>query len=303
MKKTEKRPARKLNRTKAGDIINLTLLLLFTFICLYPFWYIFIGSITNPNIPARTLTFLPREVTLYNYKEVFKMKGMLHAVWISVARTVLGTTMNVLLTSFLAYLFTRKDMPLKKLWYRIIIITMYVSGGLIPGYLVTKAYGLVGTFWVYVIPGMMGAYDMVLIKTFMENGIPDGVVESAILDGAGPVNLYTKIILPLSKPILATISLFGAVGAWNDWYQNMIYCANKPELTTLQFLLYQKLNEASRMAERAAREANFDPDTMVLTPDSVRMTMTMVITLPILLVYPFLQKYFQKGIMVGAIKG
>ena len=296
------------NRVTLGDVINSIVLLAFTFLCLYPFWYIFIGSISNPNIPVRTLTFLPKDVTLFNYKEVLQSKGLLEAMGISVARTVTGTLLSVLLTAFMAYLFTLQKMPARKFFYRVVIVTMYLSGGLIPTFLVYKSYGLLNTFWVYIIPGAVSVYNMFLVKTFLENGIPESLGESASLDGAGPLTIFFRIMLPLSLPILATIALFVAVGQWNSWFDNMIYNTANSNLDTLQYLLYKKLNEANKIAE-AARSGNATmvgdmlSRQMKLTPDSIRMTITMLVTLPILCVYPFLQKYFVKGIMVGAVKG
>ena len=296
------------NRVTLGDVINSIVLLAFTFLCLYPFWYIFIGSISNPNIPVRTLTFLPKDVTLFNYKEVLQSKGLLEAMGISVARTVTGTLLSVLLTAFMAYLFTLQKMPARKFFYRVVIVTMYLSGGLIPTFLVYKSYGLLNTFWVYIIPGAVSVYNMVLVKTFLENGIPESLGESASLDGAGPLTIFFRIMLPLSLPILATIALFVAVGQWNSWFDNMIYNTANSNLDTLQYLLYKKLNEANKIAE-AARSGNATmvgdmlSRQMKLTPDSIRMTITMLVTLPILCVYPFLQKYFVQGIMVGAVKG
>ncbi len=296
------------DRITLGDIINVIVLLAFTFLCFYPFWYIFIGSVSNPNISVRTLTFLPRDVTWFNYREVLRSKGLMEAMTVSVARTVLGTLLSVLLTSFMAYLFTLQKMPARKFFYRLVIITMYLSGGLIPTFLVFKSYGLLNSFWVYIIPGAISVYNMVLVKTFMENGVPESLGESASLDGAGPMTIFFRIMLPLSLPILATIALFVAVGQWNSWFDNMIYNTRNSDLDTLQYLLYKKLNEANKIAE-AARSGSTTmvgemlTKQMTLTPDSIRMTITMLVTLPILCVYPFLQKYFVKGIMVGAVKG
>lgn len=170
------------DRITLGDIINVIVLLAFTFLCFYPFWYIFIGSVSNPNISVRTLTFLPRDVTWFNYREVLRSKGLMEAMTVSVARTVLGTLLSVLLTSFMAYLFTLRKMPARKFFYRLVIITMYLSGGLIPTFLVFKSYGLLNSFWVYIIPGAISVYNMVLVKTFMENGVPESLGESASLD-------------------------------------------------------------------------------------------------------------------------
>lgn len=298
----------KIGRTSAGDMMNIFVLLLFSFVCLYPFWYIFIGTISNPNIPARTLLFLPRGMTLFNYVEVFKSPGLTTALLVSVLRTVLGTALSVFLNAILGYLFTLQQMPARKLFYRMVIVTMYISGGLIPTFLTYKTYGLTNNFLVYILPGAISAFHVVLLKTFTENSIPDSLSESAVLDGAGTMTIFIRIIFPLLLPIVATIALFSAVGQWNSWFDNMIFNSSNPNLLTLQYLLYKKLNEANQLAQ-AARSGSVSEvgrlltEQKVLTPDSIRMTITMIVTLPILCVYPFIQKYFVKGIMIGSVKG
>lgn len=298
----------KRGRLQVGDIINIIVMLFFSFLCLYPFWYIFIGTISNPNIPVRTLLFLPKDVTLFNYIEVLKSPGLLSSLWVSVARTVVGTLLGVFFNSFLAYLFTLQRMPARSFFYRMVIVTMYVGGGLIPTFLTYRLYGLTNSFWVYVLPGAISAFNVVLLKTYIETSIPASLSESAVLDGAGVMTIFFRIILPLSLPILATIALFAAVGQWNSWFDNMIYTSGRPELQTLQYLLYKRLNEANALAQAARSGAVSEMgrlllDEKVLTPDSIRMTITMIVTLPILVVYPFLQKYFVKGVMIGAVKG
>lgn len=298
----------KLNRLTVGDYLNILILLFISFICIYPFWYVFIGTISNPNIPVRTLTFLPKDVTLFNYTEVFQMPGLIAALGISVLRTLTGTALAILLSSLLAYLFTLERMPARSFFYRLVIITMYISGGLIPTFLTYKSYGLTNNFLVYILPGAISAFNVVLLKTYIENSIPVSLSESAVLDGAGTMTIFVRIIFPLSVPIIATVALFCAVGQWNAWFDNMIYTSGKPQLMTLQYLLYRKLNEASMLAEASksgviSQVGDILSKEKMLTPDSIRMTMTMLVTLPILFVYPFVQKYFVKGIMIGAVKG
>lgn len=298
----------KLNPLTVGDYLNILILLFISFICIYPFWYVFIGTISNPNIPVRTLTFLPKDVTLFNYTEVFQMPGLIAALGISVLRTLTGTALAILLSSLLAYLFTLERMPARSFFYRLVIITMYISGGLIPTFLTYKSYGLTNNFLVYILPGAISAFNVVLLKTYIENSIPVSLSESAVLDGAGTMTIFVRIIFPLSVPIIATVALFCAVGQWNAWFDNMIYTSGKPQLMTLQYLLYRKLNEASMLAEASksgviSQVGDILSKEKMLTPDSIRMTMTMLVTLPILFVYPFVQKYFVKGIMIGAVKG
>jgi ABC-type glycerol-3-phosphate transport system permease component len=294
-------------RITAGDVVNITVLLLFAFICIYPFWYIFIATISNPNTFSRSSLLLPHNLTLFNYREVLQSKGIPQAVLISILRTILGTGLTVFCNTFLAYLFTQVKLPARRFFYRMTIITMYVSGGLIPTFFVFRAYGLTNNFLVYIIPGAISAFNVVLVRTYIENSIPPSLEESARMDGCGPLRLFTSIIFPLCLPITATIALFAAVGQWNSWFDNMIYTSRVQDLTTLQYILYRKLNEANAVVA-AARSGNIQTmeemlTCLTLTPDSVRMTITMIVTLPILLVYPFLQKYFVKGIMIGAIKG
>ena len=249
--------------------------------------------------------FLPRGFSFSNYRDIFELQGFFHALLISVLRTVLGTAGAVLSCSFLGYLFTKNEMPARKWVYRFLILTMYVNGGMISTFIVIKSYGLLNNFWVYILPMLISAYNIVLIKTYVEQ-LPQSLEESARLDGAGYVRVFTAIILPLSKPIIATVAVFVAVGQWNSWFDNHIYTRGTESLTTLQYLLYNYLNEAQRLAEQIKNSVNSGGiSQMVSTISSkgVRMTITVLASLPIFLVYPFMQKYFVKGIMVGAVKG
>ena len=287
-------------------LCNYLLMLLITFICIYPFWYIIIYSFSEPGlVDVNPPVFLPRGFSFSNYRDIFELQGFFHAQLISVLRTVLGTAGAVLSCSFLGYLFTKNEMPARKWVYRFLILTMYVNGGMISTFIVIKSYGLLNNFWVYILPMLISAYNIVLIKTYVEQ-LPQSLEESARLDGAGYVRVFTAIILPLSKPIIATVAVFVAVGQWNSWFDNHIYTRGTESLTTLQYLLYNYLNEAQRLAEQIKNSVNSGGiSQMVSTISSkgVRMTITVLASLPIFLVYPFMQKYFVKGIMVGAVKG
>ena len=287
-------------------LCNYLLMLLITFICIYPFWYIIIYSFSEPGlVDVNPPVFLPRGFSFSNYRDIFELQGFFHALLISVLRTVLGTAGAVLSCSFLGYLFTKNEMPARKWVYRFLILTMYVNGGMISTFIVIKSYGLLNNFWVYILPMLISAYNIVLIKTYVEQ-LPQSLEESARLDGAGYVRVFTAIILPLSKPIIATVAVFVAVGQWNSWFDNHIYTRGTESLTTLQYLLYNYLNEAQRLAEQIKKSVNSGGiRQMVSTISSkgVRMTITVLASLPIFLVYPFMQKYFVKGIMVGAVKG
>ena len=292
---------------KAFQVFNYLLMLGITLICIYPFWYIVIytfseGSLVDVNPPV----LLPRGFSLANYKDIFELDGFFHSLFISVLRTVIGTALSVLCCSFLGYMFTKDEMPGKKIVYRFLIMTMYINGGMISTYIVIKSYGLLNNFWVYILPMLISAYNIVLIKTYVEQ-LPQSLEESAKLDGAGYLTVFAKIILPLSKPIIATIAVFVAVGHWNSWFDNHIYTRGNENLMTLQYLLYNYLNEAQRLADQiknaSANMAGISDMMSSISPKGVRMTITVLASLPIFMVYPFMQKYFVKGIMVGAVKG
>lgn len=292
---------------KVFQVFNYILLLAITLICIYPFWYIVIysfseGSLADVNPPV----LLPRGFSLANYRDIFALNGFFHSLLISILRTMTGTVLSVLTCSFLGYMFTKEEMPGRKIVYRFLILTMYINGGMISTYIVMKSYGLLNNFWVYILPMLISAYNIVLIKTYMEQ-LPQSLEESAKLDGAGYITVFAKIILPLSKPIIATIAVFVAVGHWNSWFDNHIYTRGNENLMTLQYLLYNYLNEAQRLAEQiknaSANMAGISDMMSSISPKGVRMTITVLASLPIFLVYPFMQKYFVKGIMVGAVKG
>lgn len=218
---------------------------------------------------------------------------------ISVARTVIGTICTVIISMLLGYAFSKQDIPFRKFLYRLLIVTMYVSGGLIPTYLVYKSYGLLNNFWVYILPSVISAYNVILVKTYVEQ-MPVSVEESAMIDGAGVLVIFIKIILPLAMPIAATIAIFASVAQWNAWFDNQIYTVTAKELTTLQFLLYSYLNQAEQLLAQMKEMGGNVAD--LLTPRGVKMTITMVTVVPILCVYPFMQRYLIKGIMIGAVK-
>ena len=283
------------------NLVNGFFMLLLTFVCMYPFWYIFIYSISDPNQAAQGIVLLPKGITLSNYKQVLSLDGILPAVGVSIARTVLGTFVSVMCVTIVGYLFT-KPMYGRRFFYRMLVITMYMNGGVIPTYVVYMKYGLTNSFWVYILPLALSAYNVILTKTYMES-LPPALEESAKIDGAGPLAILFKIVMPLSKPIIATIAVFDSVMQWNSWTDNYLYNVDE-KLNTLQVILYNYLNETiriSQMIEQSSDMAVMQQNPM--TPMSIRMTITMIAVIPVLCVYPFMQKYFVKGIMVGAVKG
>ena len=285
---------------KLFSVCNIAFMLIFVFACIYPFYYMLIYSFSDP-VKAYNITFLPRGITLDNYVKVFRQAGFGQAALVSVARTILGTLLTVTCCSFFGYLVTKQQMVGRKFIYRLLVITMYVDGGLVPTYLVFKFYGLPNTFLVYLIPTALTAYNVILIKTFIEQ-IPASLEESATLDGAGTLRCWWSIVLPLSKPIIATVAVFAAVGQWNAWFDSHIYVTNSG-LWSLQYVLYRYLQQVQELANAMADFQGATLSVNTITPAAVRMTITAVVTIPILFVYPFMQRYFVKGIQLGAVKG
>jgi len=262
----------------------------------------FINAISANDLSARGLiVFLPQNIHFNNFAEVFRLRGIGQAAMVSVARTVIGTTGAVLCTSFVAYLLT-KDMWGRKFWYRFFIVTMYLNVGLVPWFLNMQMLGLTNNFLAYVI-GVVNPFNLVLTKTFID-ALPASVEESAEIDGAGPLKIFFRLILPLSKPILATTAVFTAVLQWNSFIDNLILMPNAPNLNTLQFVLWELYTRAASVAQilQGGPGGMADP-ALLMTGTSLRMTISIVVVFPILLVYPFFQRYFVKGIMLGAVKG
>lgn len=290
---------------KVFNIFNYLFFTIFTVICVFPFYYLFINTISNNDLSTRGLiNFIPRGIHFSNYIEVLKIPGLGNAAMISLGRTVIGTFLTVLASAFLGFLFTKDQMWGRKFWYRFVVITMYVQAGIIPWYITMVNLHLNNNFLAYIIPGIVAPFNIILVKTFIES-IPPSLQESAEIDGAGYLTIFWQIILPLIKPIMATISIFSAVGQWNSFTDTLFLMTNE-KLFTLQFVLYKYLNESSSLAAlvkgAAGGSMNLNPANMQ-TPTSIRMTVSMVVVLPILFVYPYFQKYFVKGVMIGAVKG
>ncbi len=291
---------KKKNRFSIANIINILILGAFTFICVYPLWYIFINSFSSPQAINRGVYFIPREFTLEAYKQMIDIPGLTSSIGIAFARTIIGTLLTLVCCSFTAYLLSDRDLPKRKLIYRFFILTMYINAGFIPYYLTISAIGLKNNFLVYVLPAAVQAYFIILTKTYIES-IPAELVESAEMDGAGLIKIYYRIILPLSKPILACIVVFAAVNQWNAWADDMYFMQGRKAngLHCLQYLLYTKLqSNVVNSTAGAAAGAN-----MTVSSNSLRMAMSFVTVIPILCVYPYMQRFFTKGIMLGAVKG
>lgn len=287
------------------DVVNVVFLTLIMLICVFPFYYLFINTISDNSLSARGLILLyPRGIHFENYVQVFKISGLMQAVLISLVRTLLGTACSVAASAFLGYLLSKQNMLGHKIVYRFIIISMYFNAGIIPWYMNMMSLHLLNNFWVYIIPYIVVPYNIILIKTYME-GISPSLEDAAQIDGAGYMIRFSRIVLPVCTPILATTAIFSAVGQWNS-FQDTLFLVSKPELYTLQFLLYRYMNEADALAsiiKSSGSSEMLTNLTITQTPTSIKMTVSMVVVLPILMVYPYFQRFFIKGIMIGAVKG
>ncbi len=311
LKSNNIRSGRQDHKHTLGDVVfgilNYTVFILFAILCIFPFYYLFINTISNNEL-VRTgqITFWPRGIHFTNYSQLRHVSGLFQSVYVSVARSALGTSLMVLASAFVGYLVTKQEMWKRQTVYRIMVATMYLNAGLIPWYLNMSMLGLTNNFWAYIIPTIVAPYNIILVKTYIES-IPTELEESATIDGAGYLTVFGRIIFPLAKPILATIAIFGAVGHWNSFTDSMILMSGRPDLFTLQYRLYIYLTSTSNLAalmtsggggvgSAAALEA-------ALNMRTIKLTVAMVSIIPIIMVYPFMQRYFTKGIMLGAVKG
>lgn len=292
-----------LNRNTAFDWINYAVMLILAFIMIYPLWYCVAGSLNEGMDYLRGGVFLwPRKWTLANYKAVFLDSAILNAFWVTIWKCLVGTATSVLCTAMVAYAITRPKLRLKKLYIPFIMLTMFFSGGLIPYFILIVDLGLYDSFWVYVIPTMFSAYNMIIIQSFMRE-LPSELIESAKLDGASEYRIFFQMILPLSKPVLATIALFTVVTHWNSYFDSMMYTSSQ-ELQTIQLFLKKVITDPSVSRGLGSAATIAIPDqAATLTPQVVKLATMVVTALPVVCIYPFLQRYFVKGVTVGAVKG
>lgn len=298
------------NETTPGErgfkIANLAFFIIFTLICVYPFYYLIINSISANNLSAAgKITWIPKGIHWQNYVEVLKLDGLGTAALVSVGRTVIGTVLTVIASAFLGFMFTQEKMWKRQFWYRFVIVTMYFNAGIIPMFITMKNLQLTNTFWVYVLPAIVQPFNIILVKTYIES-LPKSLEEAAELDGASTLQTFWKVILPSCTPILATVAIFTAVGQWNSFQDTLIYITDQ-KLYSLQYLLYQYINQASSLAAMVKNGSggamNMGAIATQQTPTSIRMTVSIIVVLPIMFIYPLFQRYFVKGIMLGAVKG
>ena len=270
-------------------------------VTLYPFLNVLAISLNSSTDTVRGgIHIWPREFTLVNYETILRYPNLLTGFRNSVLRTLIGTLLGVLSASMVAYVLSRVDFQARKLFSNMFAMTMYFSGGLIPTYMLMRNLDLIGTFWIYIIPGILSVWNVFIIRSYI-NGLPFALQESAKIDGANDFKIYYRVILPLCMPVLATIALFVAVGNWNAWFDTYLYNSSKEHLTTLQYEL-MKVLQSTQTGNDAAHNPNAQQNMATVSPESIKMAITIVVTVPILLVYPFLQKYFVKGMTLGAVK-
>ena len=294
-----------LRKQTVGDFIfnitNIFVMALIAFSTIYPFWYVLVISF-NSGIDTLKggVYFFPRVWTLENYYVVFKQKEILQGFQISILRTIIGTIVSVFFTAMVAYAISKKELYMRKLYVTLGTITMYFGGGLIPTFiLISKWLGMGNKFIVYIIPPMFSFWGVVIFQGFFRE-IPSSLEESAKIDGANELYIFYKIVIPIAKPALATMALFSGVGHWNSWFDNYLYVTS-PKLQTLSLYLYKTVNQFSVRGK--SEFESFLGSSVSVTQLSVQCATIFVAIFPIIMIYPFLQKYFVKGIMIGSVKG
>ncbi|MBR6381212.1 MAG: carbohydrate ABC transporter permease [Lachnospiraceae bacterium] len=299
----------KKTRLSAGDvvfnIINHAFFLVFTLLCAFPFYFLFINTISdNDMVQKGQIKLLPHGINISNYLAMLNVSDLGQAFLVTIARTVLGTALMVAASALVGYLVTKKEMWHRQFWYRFLVVTMYFNAGTIPWYLNMSMLGLTNHFSAYIIPAVVAPYNIILVKTYIES-IPAELEESALIDGAGFFTVFRQITWPLCKPILATIAIFGAVGHWNSYTDSLILMQSSPELKTVQHRLYEYLNQTTNLQSVMSSGGTMATTAMkqALNAKVLKYTISMVTVIPILVVYPFMNRYFEKGIMLGAVKG
>ena len=298
----KKKPGQK--RDIVFPFINGVILCVLMLVTLYPVLNTVAISFNDGTDAVRGgIGIWPRVFSTEAYKSLLSDEQIFNAFFISVSRTVITTVLNVVLTSMLAFALSRKEYVLRGFITLMMVLTMYVNAGLIPNYLlISKTLKLSKSFWVYIIPTMFSCFNMIVVRTYI-NGLPEALAESARIDGANDLRIFWQIIFPLCTPVLATVALFVAVGSWNQWFDTQLYNGSKKNLYTLQYLLKMKLATSMQSMNAANTSADALVNATKSTPVTIRCAITVVSAAPILVVYPFLQRYFVTGMVLGGVKG
>lgn len=286
-------------------IVNTGVFLLFALICFFPFYYLFINTISsNALVVKGEITFYPKDIHFNNYANLLYVPGLIDSILVTVSRTVIGTVAMVVVSGFAGYIFTQRKMWKRKFWYRFIIIPMFFNAGLVPWYMTMLGLGLTNNYFAYILPNLVVPFNIIMVKTFIES-VPPDMEEGARIDGAGTLTICFKIMFPLSMPILATIAIFGAVNHWNSFQDSLILMNNSKgiALQTLQHQLYLYLRKTTALDTWIGMQPSGGSSATALNRTVVQYTIAVVSIIPIVLVYPFMQRFFVKGIMMGAVKG
>lgn len=288
---------------KVFDVVNVLIMCLLLFVFFYPLYFVVIASFSDPNaVWAGKVILWPEGLTLRGYEELFRYEKIWTGYKNNIIYTVVGTAINVIMTVLCAYPLSRKDWYLRGFFMKMCLITMYFGGGLIPTYLVIKKLGLVDTGWAMMIPGALSFYNALIARNYFMNSIPESLQEAAELDGANSFQYLVKIVMPLSKPVLAVVGLYYAVGHWNDYYTALIYIYDR-SLVPLQTVLKEIFNAATVVSETMTLEQAESMVEKMQLAQTLKYTSIVVSVIPMMIVYPFVQKFFVKGVMIGAIKG
>lgn len=297
------KPARRRfwSRGRVFDLAVMLVMVAICFIMLYPIWFTVINSLNNGQDALRGgIYWWPREFSVESYKAVFKNSDIFTAFAVTVVRTLIGTVTSVLFTAMVAYGLSKQYLLGRKAFMVIGVVTMFFGGGLIPTFLTYKQLGLLDNFWVYIWPMLFSFYNAVIFITFFRQ-LPTEMEESAKIDGANEFVIFLRIVFPLSMPVVATIALFNGVAHWNDYFSGVIYITNETWLTPIQTFLYRAVAEASSSTMMAKMPASVRRS--VVTSTTIKLATMVVTTVPVVVIYPFLQKYFVKGMMLGSVKG
>jgi putative aldouronate transport system permease protein len=289
---------------KIYDIVVYFLCALVALLCLYPLVYTILVSFCAPqDINASYFLPIPKKFTMQAYAQVFTAGGyILTAIGVSIFRTVVGTILSLIFCSMLAYAVSRSNLPGRGIVIKLILFCILFSGGMIPTYIVIEQLGLTDTIWVYIIPGIMNVWNVIVIKQFFE-GLPKEIEEAATIDGASEWDIFLRVILPMSMPVMAAIGLFTMVGHWNSWFDAFLYVRNRHDLWPLQYYIQISFNNLNQLNAGNLDALEGIMNIGTLDDMTMKMALTVVGSVPILLVYPFFQKYFTKGVYVGSVKG
>ena len=284
------------------DVFVLVFCITFGLICFYPLWYVLIASVTpyETFVEGGLMLFPKGGIDLQYYKTIFSNSSFSSSMWISVSKTVIGTLLSVLVTSTMAYAVSKTHVKGMKLLNVLVVFNLFFSGGLIPQYVLYMNLGLIRNYWVMVLPGVLNITYFIIMRNYFSYSVPAELEEAARIDGCNDVRVFFRIILPISKPMLAAVSLFIAVIQWNDYYQYMVFIANKPQLQPFAWVLRRILTDQTMMSQ--VRNGAMSLGAQLPPPMALRMATIICAMLPIMVVYPFLQKYFAQGMLIGAVK-